>query len=124
MWSEGCVATNDPNRIEWHTERIGDDLRKGGSGRMHMHVDKTGTRHVVIMALGDSSTWLVCHALECDRCIQKNDDVVRDVMREGRREVEQGVNALIAQHAGSELDLFKLTSDITKMAKKKIQKER
>ena len=93
------------------------DLRKSGSGRMHMHVDKTGTRHVAIMALGDSSTWLVCHALECDRCIQKNDDAVRDVMNEGRDAMQKGLDALLGG-AGGPIDIGTLQGDIKKMAKR------
>jgi len=36
--------------------------------RMHVHVDKPGTRWVALMALGESSTFLLDHAPQCKRC--------------------------------------------------------
>ena len=38
------------------------------SSRMHVHVDKPGTRWVALMSLGDSSTFLLDHAPRCKRC--------------------------------------------------------
>ena len=40
----------------------------GGGSRMHVHVDKPGTRWVAICALGDTSTFLLDHAPGCRRC--------------------------------------------------------
>jgi hypothetical protein len=35
---------------------------------MHVHVDKPGTRWVALVAMGDSSTFVLDHAPACDRC--------------------------------------------------------
>ena len=36
--------------------------------KMHVHVDKPGTRWVALMSLGDSSSFVVDHAPDCKRC--------------------------------------------------------
>ena len=36
--------------------------------RMHVHVDKPGTRWVALLSLGESSTFLLDHAPQCKRC--------------------------------------------------------
>jgi len=40
----------------------------GGGSRMHVHVDKPGTRWVAIMALGDQSSFVLDYAPQCRRC--------------------------------------------------------
>jgi hypothetical protein len=42
--------------------------RAGVGDRMHVHVDKRGTRWVALMAVGDSSTFVFDHAPSCQRC--------------------------------------------------------
>ena len=43
-------------------------VNQGVGGRMHIHVDKPGTRWVAIMALGESPTFCLDNAMHCKRC--------------------------------------------------------
>jgi hypothetical protein len=43
------------------------DGRSGGN-RMHVHCDRPGTRWVALMALGDTSSFVVDNALTCEAC--------------------------------------------------------
>ena len=40
----------------------------GYGNRMHIHIDKPGTRWVTIMSLGETSTFVFDNALQCERC--------------------------------------------------------
>jgi hypothetical protein len=62
-------ASGQPEVGEAQILRFLTSAKAGAPGsRMHVHVDKPGTRWVGLIALGDASTFLLDHAPRCKRC--------------------------------------------------------
>lgn len=60
----GGIVTGEAQILRFRTAKTA----RGRGNRMHVHVDKKGTRWVALMSIGDSADFVIDNAALCSRC--------------------------------------------------------